>query len=254
MGGAQVSAMANSNHNHGSSSGTVARSQAFRWSLLLLTLALLFLFLLAGTALAGVGISRVSMKGDGTQSNNSSGAPTLSADGLYVCFSSLAYLTTDDTNSGSDVYRLSRGGQLSLMSKNYQGGAANASCSAPYMSADASAIVFYSAASDLVQGVGNGKMQVYLRVNATNYLVSHSTAGNTTPCASGASPLGISAGGGYVLFQSNSSDLVAGDTNGLTDIFVYDASSAAITRVNVASDGTQANSSSGVGYHLGRRQ
>ncbi|MEZ4103493.1 MAG: hypothetical protein R3B55_03010 [Candidatus Paceibacterota bacterium] len=43
----------------------------------------------------------------------------------------------------------------------------------------------------------------------------------------------ISADGRYVAFQSNATNLVAGDTNGFSDIFVYDRDSNTIERVSV---------------------
>ncbi|MEV6380989.1 hypothetical protein AB0M31_16385 [Streptomyces sp. NPDC051773] len=52
---------------------------------------------------------------------------------------------------------------------------------------------------------------------------------------------GISANGRYVAFDSSATNLVAGDTNGFSDIFVKDLRTGAIERVNVADDGTQAD-------------
>ncbi len=46
-------------------------------------------------------------------------------------------------------------------------------------------------------------------------------------------------------FDSSASNLVAGDTNGAADVFVRDLEAGTTVRVSVASDGTQANGSSG---------
>ena len=51
----------------------------------------------------------------------------------------------------------------------------------------------------------------------------------------------LSADGRYVAFMSDGSNLVAGDTNGHTDIFVHDRQSGETTRVSVATDGTQSD-------------
>ena len=51
----------------------------------------------------------------------------------------------------------------------------------------------------------------------------------------------ISADGRYVAFSSWASNLVAGDTNDTTDVFVRDRATGATTRVSVASDGAQGN-------------
>jgi len=55
----------------------------------------------------------------------------------------------------------------------------------------------------------------------------------------------ISADGRYVAFESEASNLVAGDTNGGGDVFVHDRQTGATTRVSVSSSGEQANDSSG---------
>lgn len=66
----------------------------------------------------------------------------------------------------------------------------------------------------------------------------------------------LSRDGRYVAFSSDATNLVAGDTNGVTDIFVHDRVSAVTTRVSVASDGAEANgpsrapSISGDGRHV----
>jgi Tol biopolymer transport system component len=54
----------------------------------------------------------------------------------------------------------------------------------------------------------------------------------------------ISADGRFVAFESNASNLVVGDINGVTDIFVHDRSTGLTTRESVSSAGAQANSHS----------
>src|SRR5260221_337004 len=51
----------------------------------------------------------------------------------------------------------------------------------------------------------------------------------------------ISAGGRFVAFQSDADNLVAGDTNGVQDVFLRDRRSGTTERVSVATDGTQGN-------------
>jgi hypothetical protein len=51
----------------------------------------------------------------------------------------------------------------------------------------------------------------------------------------------ISGDGRYVAFLSWASNLVPGDTNGATDIFVHDRQTGQTTRVSIASDGAQGN-------------
>ena len=54
----------------------------------------------------------------------------------------------------------------------------------------------------------------------------------------------LSADGRYVAFCSDASNLVPGDTNGVSDVFVYDRQTDTIERVSVAADGTQGNGNS----------
>src|SRR5436309_4754669 len=51
----------------------------------------------------------------------------------------------------------------------------------------------------------------------------------------------LSADGRFVAFDSDASDLVAGDTNGVSDVFVHDRQTGTTERVSVASGGAQGN-------------
>jgi Tol biopolymer transport system component len=91
------------------------------------------------------------------------------------------------------------------------------------VSADGRYIAFASDADDLVANDTNGFRDVFVRdrVTGTNILVSVATDG-TSPGNNFSSEPSISADGRYVAFSSSASNLVAGDTNGLQDIFVRD--------------------------------
>ena len=62
--------------------------------------------------------------------------------------------------------------------------------------------------------------------------------------ASSSSAPAISADGRYVAFSSAASNLVLGDTNEASDVFVSDRKAGTIERVSVTSDGAEANASS----------
>ncbi|SBT93563.1 WD40-like Beta Propeller Repeat [Streptomyces sp. DI166] len=55
----------------------------------------------------------------------------------------------------------------------------------------------------------------------------------------------LSADGRYTAFVTSDADVVPGDTNGNSDVFVRDRRTGAVERVNVASDGTQAEGGRG---------
>jgi Tol biopolymer transport system component len=70
-------------------------------------------------------------------------------------------------------------------------------------------------------------------------VASDGMSGNAT--SNGAA---ISPGGGVVAFSSLATTLVAGDTNGVEDVFVHDRQTDETTRVSVASDGSQGDGDS----------
>jgi len=84
--------------------------------------------------------------------------------------------------------------------------------------------------------------QVYRVHLATNtvLLCSRDANGNAV---GGAQPA-IDGDGSHVCFQSASSAIVIGDTNGVPDVFVFDIPGASIQRASIASDGIQANGAS----------
>jgi VCBS repeat-containing protein len=54
----------------------------------------------------------------------------------------------------------------------------------------------------------------------------------------------FSADGRFIIFQSNASNLVAGDNNGATDVFLYDLQTHQVQLVSAAADGSSANGNS----------
>lgn len=54
----------------------------------------------------------------------------------------------------------------------------------------------------------------------------------------------ISSNGRYVVYMSDATNLVAGDTNGVVDIFMRDRQTNTTTRVNVSTTGVQTNATS----------
>jgi hypothetical protein len=97
---------------------------------------------------------------------------------------------------------------------------------------------------DLVAALPQSVTSFTLRVSQAS--------GGTPPEAIGASGLAdifldVSADGAHVAFNSNATNLVAGDANGQTDAFVSDWQTHTTTRVSVASDGSEADKGGGYG-------
>ncbi|MGI8994660.1 MAG: TolB family protein [Nocardioidaceae bacterium] len=109
----------------------------------------------------------------------------------------------------------------------------------PALSANGRYVAFYSAASNLVAGDTNGVFDVFVRdrTNGVTRRVSVSSSG--LQANRGSLDPSISADGRYVAFSSQSSRLVAGDTNGRTDVFVRDRMNHVTRRVSVSSNGSQ---------------
>ncbi len=118
---------------------------------------------------------------------------------------------------------------------------------APALSFDGRYVAFASHADNLVPGKTVHGLNVYVRdrVAGTTELVSQSSDG--TPAdnndISGANPA-ISSDGRYVAFQSDADNLVPGDTNRVTDVFVRDRVAGTTERVSVDSAGGQASGAS----------
>jgi Tol biopolymer transport system component len=196
------------------------------------------------TALTGT-TERVSVASGGTQAVGASGSgnPSISADGRFVAFESDATnLAAGAGNGVEQVYVHDRqAGTTELISVGNFGAPGNSFSFVPSISADGRFVAFSSDASNLVFRDTNNTFDVFVRdrVAGTTELVSASILGvhgngDSHYCA-------ISADGRFVAFASSATNLVAGDTNGNNDIFVRDRLTNTIERVNVASDGTQAN-------------
>ncbi len=115
------------------------------------------------------------------------------------------------------------------------------------ISADGRFVAFFSVASNLVPGDTNGVRDVFVydRQTDTTQRVSVASSGAQGNGASNAPK--ISADGRYVTFQSDASNLVPGDTNGMTDVFVYDRQLNTTECVSLAVDGTTGYGKSSVG-------
>jgi hypothetical protein len=189
-------------------------------------------------------IKRVSVASDGSQSNNSSWYSSISAEGRYVAFSSLASnLVSGDTNGAEDVFVHDRqNGQTERISVASDGSEANNHSDYPSISADGRYVAFESRASNLVSGDTNGAEDVFIHDRQSGQTERVSVASDGTQGNNYWSIYpSISFDGRYVAFASNASNLVNGDTNGNVDVFVHDRQSGQTERVSVASDGTQGN-------------
>jgi Tol biopolymer transport system component len=189
----------------------------------------------------------VSKSSDGIQGNDESTYPSISADGRYVAFESIATnLVSGDTN-GVDVFvRDRQTGTATRVSKSSTGAEANGNSYSPAISADGRYVVFESAATNLVAGDTNVKNDIFVRDRntGTTTRVSKSSAGVEANDIS-YYPV-ITADGRYVTFKSSATNLVSGDTNGVDDIFVRDRNTGTTTLVSRSSSGAQGDDASDI--------
>ncbi len=184
--------------------------------------------------------TRVSVSSTGTQSNDNSGDPSISADGLYVAFTSSAQnLIPGDTNGRADVFVHDRQtGTTTRVSVNSTGTQGDFNSWRPAISANGRYVAFISDATTLVPGDTNGRADVFVhdRQTGATTRVSVSSAGiQGDGFVEGSSTPSISADGRFVAFASGASNLVPGDTNNQKDVFVHDRQTGATTRVSVSS-------------------
>lgn len=109
------------------------------------------------------------------------------------------------------------------------------------ISADGRYVAFASDATNLVEDDNNYDIDIFVHDRQTGETTRVSVASDGTEANDNSENPAISADGQHVAFQSRASNLVAGDSNGVIDIFVHDRQSGTTTRVSVASDGSQAN-------------
>ncbi|CAN5754431.1 PD40 domain-containing protein [soil metagenome] len=190
--------------------------------------------------------NRVSVRSSGGQGNGGSFQPAISAGGRFVAFpSSATNLVQGDTNDADDVFVHDRTtGKTRRLSLRSNGTQTNDASSQPALSASGRFVAFVSLATNLVPGDANGVEDIFVhdRRTGTTRRVSVGAAGQADGPSTGPS---ISAGGRFVAFSSDATNLVANDTNGVADVFVHDRRTGKTRRVSVGAAGQADGSSAG---------
>ena len=186
--------------------------------------------------------TRVSVNSSGTQGNSYSQSPSISGNGRYVVFQSGSNnLVSGDTNGTEDIFvRDTLTNTTTRVSVDSNGVQGNDTSFYSSISADGRYVAFSSRASNLVSDDTNGANDVFVRdtLNNTTTRISVDSMGNQ---GNGGEVPSISADGRYVAFMSEANNLVSGDTNGWSDIFVRDTLTNTTTRVSVDSTGIEGN-------------
>jgi len=197
---------------------------------------------------------RVSVDSAGVESDGASYGPSISADGRYVAFQSYATnLVAGDTNAVSDIFVHDRTtGATERVSVDSEGVQADNWNNSPAISADGNVVAWVSKATNLVAGDRNHYYDIFVHDRTTGITdrASVDSAGNEGDGDSGGNlshPPALSTDGRFVAFESNATNLVAGDANGLGDVFMHDRASGATERVSVDSSGGEGDRESRFG-------
>lgn len=190
--------------------------------------------------------TRVSIASDGTQGNNTSEMPSISADGRFVAFVSYANnLVSGDTNNVTDIFVHDRPTGLTLpVSISTSGALGNSYSFHPFISANGRFVAFQSSATNLVSVDTDGISNVFIHDLQTGQteLVSKSIDG--TPTDGDSYVPSVSADGRFVAFESYASNLVSEDT-GFWNVFVRDRQTGQIELISKPIDGAPADNGSG---------
>ena len=200
--------------------------------------------------------TRVTAALGGNPPNGVNGAGVLSADGRFVAFESEASnLVAGDTNDSIDVFvRDLLTMTTTRVSVANDGSERIGNSGAIFdiggdgqldISADGRYVVFMSRAP-LAPGDTASCEYLGETLNCPDIYL-RDRIGNTTTRVSlpsgGGEPNGashhpkMSGDGRWIVFESEATNLVPGDTNGVTDVFLFDRMTGAISRVSVASGG-----------------
>ncbi len=193
----------------------------------------------------------VSLNSSGDQAHQGAGSSSMSADGRYVAFTSLASnLVPNDTNNHSDVFVRDRlKGTTQIVSVDSSGNRVVRGGESPSISTDGRFVSFDSGAPKLVANDTNGHQDIFVHDRRTGTTERVSLNSSERQANSWSMYHSISSDGRFVAFSSPASNLVANDTNADltgpedtgTDVFVRDRLEGTTRRVSIDSSGDQAN-------------
>jgi uncharacterized repeat protein (TIGR01451 family) len=194
--------------------------------------------LVAGTT------SLVSQSTGGTQGDNDSAQPFVSATGRYIVFQSLAdNLISADQLGKQDIFlRDTQLGTTERVSLSMSNGSPAGPSAFPSVSADGRWVAFQSGGFNITGDCSTGTTQIYVRdrQSGTNYCLTDGV--NIHAYGNGASTHPqISSDGSTVVWTSVATNLVSGDTNGNGDVFERAATGGPITLVSKGPGSTQSD-------------
>lgn len=179
----------------------------------------------------------------GSQSVGPASRASVDGSGRFVAFHSPASdLVPGDTNGVGDVFVTDTWtGAIERLSVDLAGSQANGRSTFAQISESGDLVVFQSAANNLVPGDTNGKTDIFVKHRITGVVERVSVASDGSQANGESRFAQITPDGRYVVFQSEASNLVPGDTNNSWDVFIRDRLLGRTERVSVSSQGLQGN-------------
>jgi Tol biopolymer transport system component len=197
---------------------------------------------------AGATTARISQSGLGTELSDATLEVAIDPEGEYAGFSTGPLdPSTGLAGSGSEVLvrGIAPGGTATARVSAPPGGSdgtAPATSLFPAMSADGRFVAFSSSAADLVAGDSNRASDIFVHDRQTRATtrISVGPQGAEADGPSLSFPF-LSGDGRFVTFSSDATNLVAGDNNGVGDVYVHDRQTGTTSRVSVGAEGVEAN-------------
>lgn len=199
----------------------------------------------------------------GQQAAGGNTNPKISGNGCFILWrSSAANLVDGDTNNMPDIFMMDRCNsdlpisRVNIGNEEQQANLENGTNTFS-VTDDGRYVAFESIATNLVAGDTNNLGDIFIRDRVAGTTIRIMGMGGQQPNGRSSNPMlrGKYAGDGLggegdveVVFRSDASNLVPGDTNGRADIFVYNLNTGVIERLSVNSEGGQANAGSDHAY------
>ena len=183
----------------------------------------------------------------GSTATGMSASPSVSGDGRFVAFGSVASdLVADDTNGRADVFVHDRVNHTTVrVSVDSYGRQANQSGGSAKISANGRWVSFFSYANNLVPNDTNGKEDIFVHDLHTGETTRVSVDSSGVEANGSSRNSAISGDGSRVVFTSDASNLVPGDENSTLDVFLHDRATGTTVRVSLDEAGNELPTYSG---------
>lgn len=192
--------------------------------------------------------TRISENSEGAPGNRTSVSPHISGNGRFVVFESDSdNLVDNDTNNRIDIFVFDNTkGNLKIISTSNDNTPANGDSGCPCIDFEGFVVGFTSKADNLVPDDTNGLKDVFVKNLKTGIVQRASLADDggeawALEVGNASDDVSISYDGSLVAFSSTAHNLVPGDYNDKSDVFVRNVTRGTTRRVSVSSNKEEAN-------------